>query len=171
MYIGKNDREKLFGIVKEDINMNMKVKTTIVIIITLIFGIVLGAMINRTFTHRRIRRAFDAVNPGRFTMILERAINPTEEQTKQIREILQNHAKQIEKMRKEAMEGMETSLQSLKKELDSVLTPEQKDRLENLVKERRPWMRREGKPWPRRERPFPKPERKFPPEKKVPKKI
>lgn len=149
-------------------DMNMKVKTTIVIIITLIFGIVLGALINRTFTHRRIRRAFDAVNPNRFTMILEQAIDPTEEQENQIREILQNHAKQVEELRKKAMEGMETSLQALKKELDSVLTPEQKERLEEMMKKRPPWMRREGKPWPPREGPFPKPQRKIPPKKKLP---
>ncbi len=149
-------------------DMNMKVKTTIVIIITLIFGIVLGALINRTFTHRRIRRAFDAVNPNRFTMILEQAIDPTEEQENQIREILQGHAKQVEEIRKKAMEGMETSLQALKKELDSVLTPEQKERLEEMMKKRPPWMRREGKPWPPREGPFPKPQRKIPPKKKLP---
>jgi Spy/CpxP family protein refolding chaperone len=143
-------------------DMNMKVKTTIIIIITLIFGIVLGAMLNRTFTHRRIRRAFDAVNPIRFTMILERAINPTEEQKNQIREILQKHAEQVEKLRGDAMEEMQTSLQTLKKELDSVLTPEQKERLERMMRERRPWARRDGKPWQRRERPYPKPQRKFP---------
>ena len=142
--------------------MNMKVKTTIVIIITLIFGIVLGAMINRTFTHRRIRRAFDAVNPIRFSMILERAINPTEEQKKQISEILQKHAKQVEKLRGDAMEGMQTSIQTLKKELDSVLTSEQKKRLEKMMRERRPWARRDGRPWQRRDRPYPKSQRKFP---------
>jgi Spy/CpxP family protein refolding chaperone len=148
--------------------MNMKVKTTIVIVITLIFGIVFGALLNRTFMHRRIRRAFDAVNPNRFTMILERAIDPTEEQENQIREILQSHAKQVEELRKKTMEGMETSLQALKKELDSVLTPEQKERLEEMMKKRPPWMRRGGKPWPPRERPFPKSQRKIPPEKKFP---
>lgn len=148
--------------------MNMKVKTTIVIIITLIFGIVLGAMLNRSFTHQRIKRAFDAVNPNRFTMILERAIDPTEEQKKQIREILQRHAKNVEKYRKTLMDGMLTSMQTLQKELESVLTPEQKERLEKMMKERRPWMMRDGKPWPRRDGPFPKPQRKFPPEKKVP---
>ena len=148
--------------------MNMKVKTTVVIIITLIIGIVLGAMLNRTFLHQRIRRAFDAVNPNRFTMILERAIDPTAEQKKQIREILQKHSKDISDLRKNLRDGMQSSLQSLQKELDFVLTPEQKERLEKMMREREPWMRRDGKPWPRRDGPFPKPQRKFPPEKKVP---
>ena len=148
--------------------MNMKVKTTIVIIITLLFGIVFGALLNRTFTHRRIRKVFDAVNPIRFTMILEQAIDPTDEQKKRIREILQSHAKQVEELRKNAMEEMETSLQALKKELDSVLTPEQKERLEEMMKKRPPWMRRDGEPWPPRGGPFPKPDRKFPPDKKFP---
>jgi Spy/CpxP family protein refolding chaperone len=148
--------------------MNMKVKTTIVIIITLIFGIVLGAMLNRTFTLQRIKRAFDAVNPNRFTMILEQAIEPSEEQKKQIREILRKHAKIVSELRKNLEEGMESSFKTLQKELDSVLTPEQKERLEKMIKERRPWMRRDGKPWPRRDGPFPWPQRKLPPEKKSP---
>ncbi len=137
--------------------MNMKVKTTIVIIITLIFGIVLGAMLNRVLMFQRIRRAFDAVNPSRFTMILERAIGPTAEQKKQIREILQKHAKDISDLRKNLRDGMQSSIQSLQNELDSVLTPKQKKRLEKMMKERRPWMRREGKPRHRRDRPFRRP--------------
>ena len=148
--------------------MNMKVKTTIVIIITLIFGIVLGAMLNRTFMHQRIRRAFDAVNPNRFTMILERAIGPNPEQRKLVKEILQKHEKDISDLRKDLRDGMQSSIQSLQKELDSVLTPEQKERLEKMMSARRPWMRRDGKPWPRKDGLFPKPERKFPPEKKNP---
>ena len=48
------------------------------------------------------------------------------------------------------------------------ITPEQKERLEEMMKKRPPWMRREGKPWPPREGPFPDPRRKFPPEKKLP---
>lgn len=148
--------------------MNMKVKTTIVIIITLIFGIVLGAMLNRTLMHRRIRRTFDAVNPGRFTMIMERVLEPTAEQKKQVREILRDHAKKVDELRKNAMEGMQASIQALRVELDAVLTPEQKKRLERMMKERPPWMRREGMPRPRMDRPFPKPQRKFPPEKKQP---
>jgi Spy/CpxP family protein refolding chaperone len=130
--------------------MNMKVKTTVVIIITLIFGIVFGALLNRTFTHQRIKRAFDAVNPNRFAMILERAIDPTEEQKKKIREILQKHAKNVAELRKNLDKGMASSFTTLQKELDSVLTPEQKERLEKMMKERRPWMRRErpGPPGP-----------------------
>jgi hypothetical protein len=143
--------------------MNIKVKTTLIIIITLIIGIVLGAMLNRTFMHLRIRRAFDAVNPIRFTRILEQAIDPTPGQKKQIREILKKHAKIVEELRKNFEEGMQSSFETLKKEMDSVLTPEQKERLEEMMRERRPWMRRERPPFPRRKGPFPDSPPKFPP--------
>ncbi len=140
--------------------MNIKVKTTLIIIVTLIIGIVLGAMLNRTFMHLRIKRAFDAVNPNRFSMILEHAIDPTPEQKKLIREILKKHAAKAEELRKNLDEGMASSFMTLQKELDSVLTPEQKERLENMVRQRRPWMRRN------RRSPWPPP--KFPPEKRLP---
>lgn len=140
--------------------MNMKVKTTVVIILTLILGIILGAMLNRIFVFQRIKRAFDAVNPDRFTMILEQVIEPTADQKKQIREILKKHAKIVAELRKNLDEGMASSFSTLQKELDSVLTPEQKERLEKMMKERGPWMRKG--------RPFPGPPWKFPPEKKLP---
>jgi hypothetical protein len=140
--------------------MNMKVKTTLIIIITLILGIILGAMLNRAFMHLRIQRAFDAVNPNRFVMILEHAIDPTPEQKKLIREILKKHAKKAEELRKKLDEGMTSSFMALQKELDSVLTREQKERLEKTVRRRRPWMRRNRR--------FPWPPSKFRPDKRLP---
>lgn len=140
--------------------MNMKVKTTLIIIITLILGIILGAMLNRAFVHLRIQRAFDAVNPNRFAMILEEVIDPTPKQKKQIREILKKHANTVSELRKNLDEGIASSFMTLQKELDSVLTPEQKERLEKTVRRRRPWMRRNRR--------FPWPPPKFPPEKKLP---
>jgi len=140
--------------------MNVKVKTTLIIIVTLIIGIVLGAMLNRTFMHLRIRRAFDAVNPSRFAMILEQSIDPTPKQKKQIREILEKHANTVSELRKKLDEGLASSFMTLQKELDSVLTPEQKERLEKMVRRRRSWMRRG--------RAFPGPPPNFPPDKKLP---
>jgi len=148
--------------------MNIKVKTTFIIIITLIIGIVLGAMFNRAFMHLRIRRAFDMVNPSRSMVMLERAIGPNPDQRKLVKEILQKHANDVAELRKNLTEGMQSSFESMRKDLDSVLTPEQKKRLEKMMRERRPWMRRNRRSLPRRDGSFPRPQRKFPPDKKVP---
>ena len=147
--------------------MNLKVKTTLIIIATLIFGIICGALLSRAYLHYRIRKAVVMVNPNRFMPFLERVINPTPEQREQIRTIIQDHAVEVLEIRKEFEKSMTSSFESLRKELDSVLTPEQKRRLEKSMRERRPWMRRDRPRLPRRKAPFDSPP-KFPPEKKMP---
>jgi Spy/CpxP family protein refolding chaperone len=147
--------------------MDIKVKTALIIIATLIIGIVFGALLSRAYLHQRIRRAFVMVDPNRSVPFLEQTINPTPEQSEQIRKIIQKHTKQVMELRRNFDEGMASSFESLRKELDSVLTPEQKKRLEKMMRGRRPWPRRGPGPWPRRDRPFPQPQRKPPaPEKR-----
>jgi Spy/CpxP family protein refolding chaperone len=152
----------------EAARMNMKVKTTLIIIATLIIGIIFGALLSRAYLHHRIRRAFVMVDPNRFMPFFEQIISPTPEQNEQIRKIIQKHTKQVQELRNNFEAGMASSFESLRKELDSILTSEQKERLEKMMRERRPWMRRDMPPFPRRKGPFPKPRQKSPPEKKLP---
>lgn len=146
--------------------MNIKVKTALIIVATLIIGLIFGALFSRAYLHHRIRRAFVMVDPNRFNPFFEQTINPTPEQSEQINKIMHKHTKQVMELRKNFEEGMASSFESLRKELDSVLTPEQKKRLEKMMRERRPWPERGPRPWPRRDRPFPEPERKPPPSEK-----
>ncbi len=146
--------------------MNMKVKTTLIIIATLIIGIIFGALLSRAYLHHRIRRAFVMVDPNRFMPFFEQIIDPTPEQSDQIRKIIRKHANDVLEIRNDFEARMSSSFESLQKNLDSVLTPEQKDRLEKMMRERRPRMRRDMPPFPRRDGPYPEPPPKFPPDKK-----
>jgi Spy/CpxP family protein refolding chaperone len=150
----------------EKIRMNIKVKTALIIISTLIIGIIFGALLSRAYLHQRIKRAFTMVNPDRFMTFFEQTISPTPEQHEQIKKIIREHAKTVSELQKNLREGMESSFESLRKELDSVLTPEQKERLEKMMRDRRPWPPRDRRLWPPRDRPFPEPERKLPPPEK-----
>jgi Spy/CpxP family protein refolding chaperone len=146
--------------------MNIKIKTASIIILTLLIGIVFGFLLSRAYMHHRIKRAFAMIDPSRFIATFEHTINPTPEQREQIRKIIQKHAKGVAELQKNLREGMESSFESLRKELDAILTPEQKRRLEEMMKNRRPWPRRDRGPWPPRERPFPGPQKKPPPPEK-----
>jgi uncharacterized membrane protein YfcA len=79
----------------EKARMNIKLKTTLIIIATLIIGIIFGALLSRAYLHHRIRRAFTMVNPNRFMIFFEQNISPTPEQSEQIRKIIQNHTKNL----------------------------------------------------------------------------
>ncbi len=46
--------------------MNIKIKTALIIIVTLGIGIVIGALLNRTFTQNRIRNIISTRSPNHF---------------------------------------------------------------------------------------------------------
>ncbi len=140
--------------------MNTKVKIVLIIIVTLVIGIVLGAMLNRAFLRHRIHRAFSDRNPVGIVSFMEKSIRPTPDQREQIREVLEKHRKKSLDIREKFMMDMQAEFESLEAELDPVLTPEQKKRLKD----------RSAGPWrdPRRSQDPRRPWRK-PPREKLPK--
>lgn len=112
--------------------MNIKLKMTFIIIITLVIGIVIGALLNRTITQNRIKGILSRRDPGPFVASFEKIIEPDAAQRELIRDILDRHAKRISQIRAKSMEELKSSFESMMAELDSVLTPEQKKRLEKM---------------------------------------
>lgn len=110
--------------------MNIKIKMTFIIIIILALGIVIGAMINRTLSQNRIRDILSRREPARFASYFEKIIEPDAAQSKQIRNVLSKHAKRISEIRAKSREELQSSLETMMGELDSILTSEQKKRLE-----------------------------------------
>jgi hypothetical protein len=148
--------------------MNTKVKVALIIIVTLIIGIVLGAMFNRAFMRHRIQKAFADRNPRGMVSFIERSIRPTPEQREQIRQILDKHRIKSAEMREKFMKDMRAEFESLEAELDPILTPEQKNRLKRRL--RGPWLDRGRFPdrrGPRRGPPGEKPPRETAPKEKI----
>jgi len=109
--------------------MNIKVKITLIIIITLALGIVIGAMLNRALLQHRINRAFSWRSPEFMINNFIDIIEPDQEQRKLIREILNKNAERMMELRENHRKELQESFESLQKELDLILTPEQKRRL------------------------------------------
>ena len=118
--------------------MNMKLKTSLIIIITLIVGMVIGAMVNRAFLHNRVQRVFQKRTPNVFVQSYLAAIKPDEKQRKQIREILDRNARIMSEIREKNREDLETAMDTMNAELEAVLTPEQMERLEQYAPVGRP---------------------------------
>jgi hypothetical protein len=144
--------------------MNIKMKIALIILVTLVIGIVLGALLNRAFLRYRIQRAFHDRNPVGMVSFMEEVIQPTPEQRVLIREILENHRKKTEEIRDEFMLEMREAFESLEAELDPILTPEQKKRLKDHSF--RPW--RDPRRLPDRRDPWRKPPPDKPPREKPP---
>jgi hypothetical protein len=114
----------------------MKTQTKLIsmLIVTLLIGMVLGFIGHGIFFRDQFkRRAQRMRTPEGFMERFEQVIQPTDEQRTEIRKILQRHYERMMQQQNAFRESMDT----FKKDLDSLLTSEQRERLqENLMKER-----------------------------------
>ena len=124
--------------------MNLKLKITLIITITLIIGVVIGAMAHRAYLQNRIKRTFAWENPYMFGAIYERMIRPSPDQSRRIRNILAKHALNVVKIRDEYRQKIQSEFEAIKEEIAPLLTPEQKKRLGNFLPWRLPFRR--GRP-------------------------
>jgi len=109
--------------------MNVKTKTTFIIIVTLIIGVAIGAMLNRALLQHHIKRTFSSRNPERLPVFYERILDPNVEQTQKISSVLKKHALTVSKIRDNYQEQMLAANESFKTKLYPLLTPAQKSRL------------------------------------------
>ncbi len=110
--------------------MNIKLKTSFVIVFTLITGIIIGALLNRALLQNRVQRVFSMRSPNVFVQSYLETIKPNADQEKQIKEILERNGQRITEIRSKSREDLESSMVAMMSELESVLTPEQIKRLE-----------------------------------------
>jgi len=110
--------------------MNVKTKTSLVIVFTLVTGMIIGALLNRALLQNRVQRVFSMRNPNTFVQSYLETIKPDADQEKQIQEILERNGQHISEIRSTSRENLESSMVAMMSELESVLTPEQIKRLE-----------------------------------------
>ncbi len=89
-------------------------------------GVVIGAMLNRALIQRRITRAFALSNPKTFSLWYENRLDLNQEQSRQIKTILDEHAQTVWEIREDFIQEMQIVSQALHSELEPLLTPEQK---------------------------------------------
>jgi hypothetical protein len=114
--------------------MTTRSKTTFIILGTLIIGMVIGALASGMWRQKRIEK-FDRMQPRRqFIETIENIIKPDDVQRKAIEKVLEKHFEHVAKIRERHEQEMMASFDSLKQELDSLLTEEQVKRLEENLK-------------------------------------
>jgi Spy/CpxP family protein refolding chaperone len=112
--------------------MNIKGKTSLIIIITLVLGFLLGIAVTDIFT--------PSARPGKrrsgrdYFRRLERIIKPEESNRKEIEEILTKYKSRMHEVKSDYNAKMYNLRDSMQAEFDKVLTPGQKQRLEKHYK-------------------------------------
>ena len=127
--------------------MNVKLKSTIVIVSTLLIGMVLGSVITAAFVKNR---AFDRIaemrNERGFVKRIERLIQPDEEQKEKVREILVKHFDKMHQLVEEMRITFKTMNYSLIKDLKPILHPEQIERFKKRMERMKRFEGPPGKP-------------------------
>jgi Spy/CpxP family protein refolding chaperone len=115
--------------------MTTKSKTTFIILGTLIIGIVIGALASGMWREKRIKK-FSRMRPQQqFVETIEEIIKPDDAQRKAIEKVLEKRFEHIAQIRERHESEMMAVFDSLRQELNSLLTEEQLKRLEeNLEK-------------------------------------
>ncbi|AEN72285.1 hypothetical protein Rhom172_0338 [Rhodothermus marinus SG0.5JP17-172] len=120
----------------------------LLLLITLVLGVGLGMLLHAQLVRHRWERLVVLRSPQGFMHRLEEAIGPVDEtQRQQIQAILARGSARMARHMAQVRRETRALLDSLRAELDAVLTPEQRIRLERFLEEMRrfpPPRRRQG---------------------------
>jgi hypothetical protein len=110
--------------------MKTNTKTVLIIVATLLIGILIGALGSGFVVHRFATRMADMRHRDMFVERMVELIEPAPEQEAEVRDILTRHAEEFTELADGFQEDTAALFDSLRSELDPVLTDEQKERLE-----------------------------------------
>ncbi len=141
--------------------MNTRLKSAALLIVTLMLGMVLGALVNARLADQRIQQIGELRSAQGFVRMMERTIEPTDaEQAEAVRAVLRAMQEKIRAQNNAHRRAIREVMRSSRAELDALLTDEQIKRLEER---RLTWQRerrdgRDGPPHRRQQRRPPPPD-------------
>lgn len=110
--------------------MSTRSQTMIIVLSTLVIGILIGLFLVGPVMHRHLRPPFPGRHGGGFTGALEWLIDPEPEQVEAVREVLSKHAGGFDDVNSRYHLEISAMMDSLRKDLDPLLTDEQRARLD-----------------------------------------
>ncbi|MGH1365581.1 MAG: hypothetical protein ACRBF0_18610 [Calditrichia bacterium] len=110
--------------------MEIKTKSTLIVIATFLAGMILGAVLLGTAMTYRTK----GITAQKVSRSILNTIRPTPEQEEPVREALKAHKKRMSGLMQDMRSDMGIAHDSLMQDLDSVLSVEQKERLQRFEK-------------------------------------
>ena len=136
--------------------MTARTKSVLILAVTLVLGMILGALLFGSIQRHRFRHALSLAQPQHFAAALERALQPRDDaQRAAIRAILDSLDARLRSDRQERAGVMRARLDSLAADLVPILSEDQRTRLRQHLAQHKGAVRRP--PPPGRRRPPPPP--------------
>ena len=115
--------------------MKIGTKSVLLLLATLVLGMVLGSLLTGAVNQRRLERLAEMRSARGMAFFLENAVEPeSAEQREAIRAVLDDAAPRIAAAMQESRDRMRALTDSVRAELDPLLTPEQRERLDDRMR-------------------------------------
>ncbi len=113
--------------------MTTKTKSTFILLGVLAMGVAIGALASGTLQQQRKHR-FERMPPHeRFFSFMERMVDPSEEQRNDVERIIETRSEQLRELHETHQTGVIAIYDSLRVDLQTLLTDEQKKRFEEQI--------------------------------------
>ncbi len=113
---------------------NNKLTYTALFVATLLIGFVIGFLVQGAITSSRIKKMQSTFTERGINREFMRAIRPNPEQMKQLGPVLRKYAGEKRNLMQKYRSNQHELFLELRKEIDPYLTPEQKQRLDQMDK-------------------------------------
>ena len=111
--------------------MTASTKSAILLLATLIVGVLIGFLASSVLVNQRLAKITEMRERGGLNRVMLGVIQPVDEaQAEQIRAILEPAVEEFIQMSRETAQRRRAVMDSVKKDLEAVLTPEQQERLD-----------------------------------------
>lgn len=126
--------------------MKTQAKTWLIVSGVFLLGLVIGILGSHLFFRYQVGRIVAHRSPQRIFQFVERIVAPTPDQRPKLEKILLRHGQLLFKQMRENQEQQAERFSALKKDLSTILTSEQMQRLEDHLQRRpgRKRLKREG---------------------------
>ena len=117
------------------LSFSPRTKSIALLVTTLLLGIVLGAVLNAWWAHDRFERLRRLRTPGGFEQIVTRALDPTSpEQRREIEAVVGPTAQRLDSLRGRHWGEVRRLVDSMRVELEPILTEQQMERLTRRIR-------------------------------------
>lgn len=114
----------------------MKTKPILLVSLIFVIGFIIGMLTSAQIRNNKLKPVRQYLSEQRYVDGLKRIIQPTEEQVVAFDGIVRKYGELNGKLSKEFWDGMNSNMESFRKEIDSKLTKEQKTKIEEIEAER-----------------------------------
>jgi len=121
--------------------MHMKLRITILIIVTLLLGFVIGMLTSAWLRHNRMRPVRTFASEQYFRQHFFKIVEPAEKQKHKLDSIIEFYADDFNKMSRQYRENFESLMDKQWEDIKPVLNKEQIDKLEEFERNRRKAMK------------------------------